>query len=81
MAYQKGAGIYIFNFHHMESYTGVFVPVPEKGSYRVALSTDDFCFGGHGRVYHQTYETVEQNGQMGILLYLPSRTAIVLEKA
>ncbi len=81
MAYQKGAGIYVFNFHPMESYTGVFVPVPEKGSYRVALSTDDFCFGGHGRVYHQTYETVEQNGQTGILLYLPSRTAIVLEKA
>ena len=81
MAYQKGAGIYVFNFHPTESYTGVFVPVPEQGSYRVVMSTDDFCFGGFGRVYHQTYDTVMQNGQPGLLIYLPSRTGIVLEKA
>jgi len=80
MAYQRGMGIFVFNFHPTESYTGCFVPVPEKGNYRVTLSTDDFCFGGYGRVYHQTYETTEQNGQPGLLLYLPSRTAIVLEK-
>ncbi len=80
MAYQKGAGIFVFNFHPTESYTGCFVPVPEAGEYKVVMSTDDFCFGGFGRVYHQTYETVEQNGQTGLLLYLPSRTALVLEK-
>ncbi len=81
MAYQKGTGIFVFNFHPTESYTGCFVPMPEAGKYKVVMSTDDFCFGGFGRVYHQTYETVEQNGQTGLLLYLPSRTAIVLEKA
>ena len=80
MAYQKGAGIFVFNFHPTESYTGCFVPVPEAGTYKIVMSTDDFCFGGFGRVYHQTYETVEQNGQTGLLLYLPSRTAFVLEK-
>ncbi len=80
MAYQKGTGIFIFNFHPTESYTGCFVPMPESGKYKVVMSTDDFCFGGFGRVYHQTYETVTQNGQPGLLLYLPSRTAIVLEK-
>ena len=80
MAYQKGAGIYIFNFHPTESYTGCFVPVPEKGSYKVVMSTDDFCFGGFGRVYHEVYETVERDGKIGLLLYLPSRTAMVLEK-
>ncbi|MBQ3000311.1 MAG: alpha amylase C-terminal domain-containing protein [Oscillospiraceae bacterium] len=80
MAYQKGAGVYIFNFHPTGSYTGCFVPMPEAGSYKVVMSTDDFCFGGQGRVYHQTYETVTQNGQPGVLLYLPSRTAVVLEK-
>ena len=80
MAYKKGAGIFVFNFHPAESYTGCFVPVPEAGKYKVVMSTDDFCFGGFGRVYHQTYETVEQNGQTGLLLYLPSRTAFVLEK-
>ena len=80
MAYQKGTGIYVFNFHPTESYTGVFVPVPEEGNYRVVLSTDDYCFGGFGRIYHQTYETVEKDGKTGVLLYLPSRTALVLEK-
>ena len=81
MAYQKGAGTFIFNFHPTESYPGCFVPVPEAGEYKVVMSTDDYCFGGFGRVYHQTYETVEQDGKTGLLLYLPSRTAIVLEKA
>ena len=81
MAYQKGVGIYIFNFHPTESYTGTFVPMPEAGSYKVVMSTDDFCYGGFGRVYHETYETVEKDGKAGLLLYLPSRTAIVLEKA
>ncbi|MBE6983397.1 MAG: 1,4-alpha-glucan-branching enzyme [Ruminococcaceae bacterium] len=80
MAYQKGAGIFVFNFHPTESYTDCFVPVPEKGAYKAVMSTDDYCFGGFGRVYHQTYETVEQNGNTGIMLYLPNRTAFVLEK-
>ena len=80
MAYQKGKGIYVFNFHPSESYTACFVPVPEAGEYKVMLSTDDFCFGGQGRIYHQTYQTVEQNGNPGLLLYLPCRTALVLEK-
>jgi 1,4-alpha-glucan branching enzyme len=80
MAYQKGAGIFVFNFHPTESYTGCFVPVPEKGIYKVVMSTDDYCFGGFGRVYHQTYETVEQDGKTGVMLYLPCRTATVLEK-
>jgi hypothetical protein len=44
------------------------------------MSTDDFCFGGQGRIYHQSYTTVEQNGKTGILLYLPSRTAVILKK-
>jgi 1,4-alpha-glucan branching enzyme len=81
MAYQKGAGTFVFNFHPTESYPGCFVPVPEAGKYKVVMSTDDYCFGGFGRVYHQTYETVEQDGKTGLLLYLPSRTALVLEKA
>ena len=80
MAYQKGAGVFVFNFHPTESYTGTFVPMPEQGSYKVVMSTDDFCFGGFGRVSHQVYETVEKDGKLGIYLYLPSRTAMVLEK-
>ncbi len=80
LAYQKGSGIFAFNFHPQNSYEGFFLPVPEEGQYQVILSTDDFCFGGQGRIYHNCYETTEQNGQTGVLLYLPSRTAVVLKK-
>ncbi len=78
--YQKGAGYFAFNFHPVNSYTGYFLPTPEAGEYEVVMSTDDFCFGGFGRVYHQRYETTEVNGKPGILLYLPSRTAFALRK-
>jgi len=81
LAYSKGAGIFAFNFHPQNAYVGCFVPVPEAGEYEVVMSTDDFCFGGCGRVYHQSYPTIEENGRTGIKLYLPPRTATVLKKA
>ena len=81
MVYQRGKGIFAFNFHPVNSYDGLFLPMPEEGKYEVVLSSDDYCFGGHGRIYHSTYETVAQeNGKVGIKLYLPSRTAVVLKK-
>ena len=80
LVYQKGTGVFAFNFHPVNSYTGCFLPMPENGKYEVCLSTDDFCFGGQGRIYHQCYSTVEKDGRPGILLYLPSRTAVILKK-
>ncbi len=79
LVYQKGA-LYAFNFHPVNSYEGFFLPVPEAGEYGVVMSTDDFCFGGQGRIYHQTYSTIDNDGKVGIRLYLPSRTAVVLRK-
>ena len=80
LVYKKGGGIFAFNFHPVNSYEGCFLPMAEPGEYDVVMSTDDFCFGGHGRIYHQSYSTVEQEGRVGILLYLPSRTAVMLRK-
>ena len=79
LVYEKGA-TFAFNFHPWRSFEGFFVPVTEEGTYDVILSTDDYCFGGHGRIYHQSYDTIWENGRLGILLYLPSRTAVVLKK-
>ena len=78
LVYQRGKGIFAFNFHPTESYDGYFIPTDKAGAYDVVMSTDDFCFGGFGRVYHQQYETVIEKGRIGIRLYLPSRTAIVI---
>ncbi len=75
LVYEKGDAIFVFNLHRSKSFEGYPIPAPEKGDYQVVMSTDDFCFGGQGRVYHQTY-TAENSFR----LYLPSRTAIVLKK-
>ena len=80
LVYKKGGGVFAFNFHPVNSYEGCFLPMAESGEYEVVMSTDDFCFGGQGRIYHQSYSTVERDGKQGILLYLPSRTAVMLKK-
>ena len=81
MFYQKGNAFFAFNFHPTRSYEGLFLPVQEEGEYEVILSSDDFCYGGHGRIAHQRYSTVKSaDGRTGILVYLPSRTAMVLQK-
>ncbi len=80
LVYQKGKGLFAFNFHPTNSYDGFFLPVQEAGKYQVVLSSDDFCFGGQGRIYHNCYETTLRDDKHGVLLYLPCRTAVVLQK-
>ena len=81
MAYQKGNAVFIFNFDPTCSFEGYFVPMSEEGEYQVIQSSDDFCYGGHGRVAHQSYHaTVQPDGRTGLQIYLPNRTVIVLKK-
>ena len=80
LLYKKGTAFFAYNFHPTSSFDGLFLPVGEPGKYQVVLSTDDYCFGGQGRVYHMTYEAAQNAaGHYGIRLYLPSRTAAVLK--
>ena len=73
--------MFAFNFHPVNSYEGYFVEMPGVGEYEVILSTDDHCYGGQGRVYHQSYTAKKnENGKIGFQMYLPNRTAIVLKK-
>ena len=82
MAYRKGSALFVFNFHPANSFDSYFVPVDEPGEYTVLLSSDDFDFGGHGRVHRLTYRAEKQpDGRIGFRMYLPSRTAVVLKKA
>ena len=49
--------------------------------YDVVMSTDDFCYGGQGRIHHNRYQAVAYpDGTKGFHIYLPSRTAVVLKK-
>ena len=68
LVYEKGGCIFAFNFHPVNSYPDYFIPL-EEGNYQVIMSTDDYKFGGQGRIYHQTYEAVKQpDGQTGFYL-------------
>ncbi len=81
LAYHKGKAFFVFNFDPSRSYEGYFVPVAEEGAYEVFFSTDDYCYGGKGRVYHQKYQACkEPDGRLGFRVYLPSRCAIVFRK-
>jgi 1,4-alpha-glucan branching enzyme len=81
MVYKKGGAIFAFNFHCSKSFDGYFIPVPGPGKYQVIMSTDDFCYGGDGRIYHQVYQaTRNADGSYGFQIYLPSRTAVVFRK-
>ena len=81
MAYQKGTGVFIFNFDPSRCYNSYLIPVAEEGDYQVVLSTDDFCYGGYGRIHHLTYRAEKQpDGRIGFQMYLPNRSAAVLKK-
>jgi len=80
LVYQKGNALFAFNFHPTNSYDGCVIPTPEEGDYQVVMSTDDYCFGGQGRIWHETYAAETIDGKPAIRLYLPSRTAVVLKR-
>ncbi len=80
LVYRRGDAVFAFNFHATHSYDGFLLPVDRPGDYAVALATDDFCFGGQGRTAHQVYHAQKNDTgtSAGFLIYLPSRTAVVL---
>ena len=81
LCYRKDKKIFVFNFHHNGSYPGCRIPMDKAGAYQVSLSTDDFCFGGQGRIHHERYETkTDAKGNPYLELYVPARTAMVLDE-
>ena len=80
--FDKGKYIFAFNFNPEKSFEKYFIPTNELGSYAVTLSTDDVSFGGFDRIDAEYIYTAEPHGEsIGFLCYLPSRTAVVFEKA
>ena len=82
LVYKKGSAYFAFNFHPVNSYDGFFVPVEVEGEYKVILASDNYNFGGHGRIANDyVYKAEKQpDGRIGFKIYIPSRTAIVLKK-
>ena len=80
LVYQKGGAVFACNFHPTDSYDGCWLKMPGPGEYEAVMSTDDFCYGGQGRIWHQSYATQPYGDGHAIRLYLPSRTAVALKK-
>ncbi|KAK9946818.1 hypothetical protein M0R45_012261 [Rubus argutus] len=52
IVFERGDLVFVFNFHPVNTYDGYKVGCDLPGKYRVALDSDAFEFGGHGRVGH-----------------------------
>ncbi|MGQ9663168.1 MAG: alpha-amylase family glycosyl hydrolase [Kiritimatiellia bacterium] len=84
LGFERNELVLIFNFHPERSLVDYPIPVP-PGEYLHRLDTDEPRFGGQGRIASgQCYfcQRRLQNGEWlyHILVYLPARTALVLER-
>ncbi len=81
--FERGELIYLFNFHLSNSVPDYTFFVPEPGTYRIILNSDNALFGGFGRVDDNTeHHTMidKHTGQNQLMIYLPNRTALILNK-
>jgi len=84
LVFERGSLVFLFNFHSTLSVADYAVVVP-PGSYHLVLDSDETRFGGHARIAPgQTFEllTEMRDTEMChiIRVYLPCRTAMVLER-
>ena len=80
VSFMRGDLLFIINFSPDQSWTDYDVPAA-AGSYRVALSSDDQQFGGHGRIQqNQRYFTTPGPHGDNVQVYLPARSGLVLRR-
>ncbi|MCX7592039.1 MAG: alpha-amylase family glycosyl hydrolase, partial [Kiritimatiellae bacterium] len=83
LAFERNGLVFLFNFHPHRSLVDHAVPVP-PGEYIHVMDTDESRFGGQRRIQPgQRYAALRrlERGEWvySILVYLPCRTALVLE--
>ncbi|XP_077284122.1 1,4-alpha-glucan-branching enzyme [Arctopsyche grandis] len=79
---ERGGLLFVFNFHHTNSYTDYRLGANSSGDYKVILSSDSSIYGGFDRVKvdgipYPTQGIPWANRTDSIQAYLPSRTALV----
>jgi 1,4-alpha-glucan branching enzyme len=79
---ERNGRIFAFNFSPSNSYEGYYITVPRAGAYKVILSTDEKSFGGWDRISteYAYCATKQPDGKNRLQIYLPSRTAVCLER-
>ncbi len=85
LAYSRNGLVFVFNFSFNRSFTDYGFMV-KQGAYDVVLNTDNPAYGGHGlnddSIRHFTnYDPLlARDGKGWLKLYLPARSALVLQK-
>lgn len=83
LAFERGNYLFVFNFNPVQSFAdyGISMSVSD---YKVVLNTDEGRFGGYhridDRILYSTSPDKSSENQNYLRLYLPARTALVLEK-
>ncbi len=81
IAFERSGVFFVFNFHPTRSHVNYRVGTP-PGSYRLILDSDAEVYGGHGRLApDQLFFTMRDGSWEYISLYLPTRTALVLNRS
>lgn len=88
LAFLRGKFMIILNFNPSQSFTDYGIIVPPATKWKHVLDSDEDRFGGQGRVAAKqvfspqlVFDDRHQELVQQIRLYLPARTAIVLERA
>ncbi len=82
LSFGRGDFVFVFNFHPTESFTDYGIEAA-PGDYDLVLDTDEARFGGHSRIDPgQRYFTGARppDNSEQLLLYIPSRSALVLRR-
>ena len=83
MAFTRGRYLYVFNFNPALSFSDYGIKAL-PGRYRILLNSDSACYGGFGRIDETMEYFTVWNGKVDsphyLKLYIPNRTALVLEK-
>ncbi len=83
LIFERGGVLYAFNLHPSWSQEEVFINCERTGpgAYQVALSTDDWPYGGQTRINQDyVYHAGDTEFGYGFKLYLPCRTGVALHK-
>ncbi len=78
LAFKRAGLVFLFNFHPTGSFSDYLVNAP-PGKYKMVLDTDSKRFGGQGRLVAGQVHFTHRDPDDRLSLYLPTRTAFVLE--
>ncbi len=80
LAFERGGLLFVFNFSPTNNYSNYTIPVGDACDYDVLFSSDDYRYGGFGRVNRDSHSAFQPGMEGNIIkLFIPQRTCIVLK--